>query len=233
MRNFVIISLVATFCFGAHPARVSDVGVLPMNENLGCSFFSKLNTQDFLIRHVIDSGIVCLSYSSKNVVFAEDGQNVAVIYGRFNGNPVNMYNVVVTYSTDRGNTWIGYGPINTLEARRVNPALDANENWPDPSDLRVHFTWHEAVQISGTYDSSPAYYAKEVSYPNGLITGAFRLPNSGARDVWAPCIGVKDSFVIITASNNGTFLTTYDSYIWRSTDYGGTWDTELVQKPSF
>jgi hypothetical protein len=142
-----------------------------------------------------------------------------------------MYDVVVVYSTNRGTTWIGYGPLNTREARRVYPVLDANENWPNPSDLRIHFAWQEAVQISGAYDSSPAFYAKEVSFPDGLITAAFRLPNSGSYDVWMPCIGVKDSFVIITAINNGTFITNYNCYIWRSTDYGETWDDGRIFFP--
>jgi hypothetical protein len=205
MKNFVIVILVATFCLGAN-------------------FIEKPTGQDLFLRHVIETGAVSLS-PSKNIIFAEDGQNVAVIYGRYNGNPVNMYSVFVAYSTNRGNTWINYGPLNTREARRVYPALDTDENWPDPSDLRIHFAWHEAVQISGSYDSSPAFYAKEASFPDGLITAAFRLPNSGYRDVWFPCIGVKDSFIIITATNNSTFLTTNDCYMWRSTDYGATWDT--------
>lgn len=160
----------------------------------------------------------------KNIAFAEDGQNVAVIYGLFSGDPTNIMQAYVSYSTNRGTTWINYGPLSTFNARRVYPGVDAEENWLDPSDLRVHYAWHQAAQISGAYDSSPCFYAKEVSYPDGLITAAFRLPNSGTWDLWSPSIVIKDSFVIFIACNNSTFLTTGDAYIWRSTDYGETWD---------
>ncbi|MEO0092818.1 MAG: T9SS type A sorting domain-containing protein [candidate division WOR-3 bacterium] len=160
----------------------------------------------------------------KNIVFAEDGQNIAVIYGLFSGDPDNIAQTYVSYSTDRGQNWIQYGPLSTFNARRIYPGVDAEPNWPDPNDLRVHFAWHQAPRVSGSYVASPTFYAKEVSYPDGLITAAFELPNSEDWDVWLPCIAVKDSFVIYTASNNGTYLTTYDCYIWRSTDYGETWD---------
>lgn len=159
--------------------------------------------------------------AGKNIVFADDGQSVAVIYNKFSGDPTNYMQVYVSYSTDRGNTWINYGALSTFNCRRTYPGLDAAPNWPDPSDLRIHYVWHQAAQISGSYDSSPCFYAEEVSYPDGLITNAFRLPNSGTWDVWHPCIAVKDSFVIITAIDNTWFN---DSYIWRSTDYGWTWD---------
>jgi hypothetical protein len=167
----------------------------------------------------------------KNIVFADDGQNVAVIYNRFSGDPDNFMQVYVAYSTDCGNSWIHYGPLSTFNARRTYPGVDAENNWPDVSDLRVHFAWHQAAQISGSYDSSPAFYAKEVMYPDGLITAAFRLPSSGTWDVWGQGMAVKDSVIVYTAANNGTFLTTYDCYIWRSTDYGETWDDGRVFFP--
>ncbi len=167
----------------------------------------------------------------KNIVFANDGQNVAVIYNRFSGDPINFMQVYVAYSTDCGNSWIHYGPLSTFNARRTYPGVDAENNWPDLNDLRVHFAWHQAAQFSGSYDSSPAYYAKEVMYPDGLITAAFRMPSSGTWDVWASSIAIKDSIIIYTACNNGTFLTTYDCYIWRSTDYGETWDDGRIFFP--
>jgi FlgD Ig-like domain len=161
--------------------------------------------------------------AGKNIVFAEDGQNVAVIYNRFSSDSTNFMKVYVAYSTDRGNYWIHFGPLSALSCRRTYPGLDAEPHWPDPNDMRVHFVRHEAAQISGAYDSSPCFYAKEVSYPDGLITGAFRLPNSGTWDIWHPCIAVKDNYLLITGVNGGQFFTN-DGYIWRSTDYGETWD---------
>jgi hypothetical protein len=166
----------------------------------------------------------------KNIILAEDGQNVAVIYCRSSGSPDNMMVLAMAYSTDLGNTWLRYGPL-SRECRRAYSGLDAEQNWPNPSDLRIHFAWHEAIQRSGSYDSSPAYYSKETSYPDGLFTPPIRLPNSGIRDVWLPCIGIKDSFVVITAINYGASQTTYATYIWRSTDYGETWDTGRVFLP--
>jgi Secretion system C-terminal sorting domain len=160
----------------------------------------------------------------KNIAFAEDGQNAVVIYGLFSGDPTNFQQVYVSYSTNRGTNWINYGPLSTFNARRVYPGLDASEEFSEPSDLRIHYAWHQAAQVSGAYDSSPCYYAKEVSYPDGLITAAFRLPNSGTWDLWSPSIAIKDNYIIYIACNNSTFLTTNDAYIWRSTDYGETWD---------
>ena len=166
--------------------------------------------------------------SGKNIIFADNGQDVAVIYNKFSGDPTNYMQVYVSYSTDRGNTWINYGALSTFNCRRTYPGLDAAPNWPNPSDLRIHYVWHQAAQISGSYDSSPCDYAKELMYPEGLITWAFRLPNSGTWDVWYPCIAVKDSIVIITAITSWWYQ---DSYIWRSTDYGETWDNGRLFLP--
>jgi hypothetical protein len=169
--------------------------------------------------------------AGKNIVFAEDGQNVAVVYGLFSGDSTNFQQVYVSYSLDRGTSWINYGPLSTYNSCRTYSGLDAAPNWPDPSDMRIHYVWHQAAQISGSYDSSPCFYAKEVSYPDGLITNVFRLPNSGTWSVWHPCIGVKDSFVLITATNISVPFFSNDCYIWRSTDYGETWDNGRIFFP--
>jgi len=170
--------------------------------------------------------------AGKNIVFAEDGSNVAVIYSLDSGDPWNFMKVYIAYSTDGGNTWPSsyqYGPLSTFYGRRAYSGLDAKQDWPQ-TDLVLHYAWHQALRISDAYDSSPAFYSQEMGYPLGLTT-LQRLPNSGARDVWMPCVGVKDSFVIITADNNDQFQHTKDCYIWRSTDYGVTWDTGRVFFP--
>ena len=77
--------------------------------------------------------------SGKNIAFAEDGQNVAVIYGLFSGDPTNIMQTYVSYSTNRGNSWIQYGPFSTFYSRRIYAGLDAEENWTDPSDLQGPF----------------------------------------------------------------------------------------------
>lgn len=234
MKYLIITSLIITLCLGANLVKAPKIEAVEVNETSELVNIPNTFTTTSLDQHIIDQIPDLRSTAGsagKNVIFAEDGQNVAVIYGLFSGDPTNIMQVYVSYSTDRGNTWINYGPLTTYNCRRAYSCLDAEPTWPDPSDLGIYYVWNQAAQISGSYDSSPAFYAKEVSFPDGLITAAFRLPNSGGYDVWMPCIGVQDSFVVITAMNNGTFLTTYDVYIWRSTDYGTTWDTGRVFLP--
>ena len=241
MKYSVLVILAISFGLAIDIARapkVEAVGIVETEEpNVFKSNFLK-NSKPILSDHpeprIIDTipdPSSTMGTEGKNIIFAEDGQNIAVIYGRSSGNPENIHRVFVAYSTDLGNTWIRYGPISTSDARRVYPGLDAEQNWSDTLDLRVHFAWHQAVRHGGNYRPSPAFYSKDVSYPDGMITAALQLPNSEERDVWIPCIGVNDSFVIITATNMGTFRTTYNCYIWRSTDYGGTWDTGRVFLP--
>jgi len=220
--------------FGANLIRAPEVKAVPLKETFEPSvLFLPLhapNLDQRIIYQIPDLRAVAGS-PGKNIVFAEDGQNVAVLYCRYSGDQDNMMQVYVAYSTDRGNTWMHYGPLSTFNARRTFPGLDAEANWSDTNDLRIHFSWHQAPRYSGNFDTSAAFYARDVMYPNGSIATAFRLPNSGAWDVWLPCIAVKDSFVIIIAINNGTSQTTNDSYIWRSTDYGETWDNGMVFFP--
>ena len=233
-RIVALLLLTIAVVFAANLVRGPKVSTVPIIGNYDPSLKPlpppAVTDEPMLIYQVPDLRSTAGS-PGKNIAFANDGQNVAVIYNRFSGDPDNMMQVFVAYSTDCGNNWIHYGPLSTFNARRTYPGLDAEKNWPDPADLKVHFAWHQAPYISGSYDSSPAYYAKEVMYPDGLITAAFRMPNSGTWDVWLPCIAVKDSFVIYIAPNNGTFLTTFDAYIWRSTDYGETWDDGRVFFP--
>ncbi len=227
MKILTIIFLVITLCFGANIVRAPNIKPIEINEGselVNTPIISPPTSIDQHIIYQIPDIRSTGGSPGKNIVFAEDGQNVAVLYSRF-GDPDNFLQVYVAYSTDRGESWIHYGPLSTINCRRTYPGTDAEENWSDPSDLRVHFAWQQTPYISGSYDSSAIYYAKEVMYPDGLITAAYRLPGSGTLDCWFPCIGVKDSFVIITAGNNSTFLTTNDCYIWRSTDYGETWSS--------
>ncbi len=232
MKQVLIISLLITLCFGiniTHAPKVKAFDIFEPSELVTSSnTYTPKSLDQHIINQIPDSRSTAGS-ADKNIIFAEDGQSVAVIYNRFSGDPINFMQVFVAYSTDRGNTWPQYGPLSTFNARRTYPALDAGDDFYLTG--RIHFVWNQVPQISGSYDSSPAFYAKEVMFPDGLITAARRLPNSGRRDVWMPCIGVRDSFVVITAMNNGTYLTTYDVYIWRSTDYGETWDTGRVFLP--
>ncbi len=230
MKNLVIIFIGVIFCFGANLARAPKVEPKSIignyNPNLKPLPAPKTGYDQNIIYSIPDFRSTAGS-AGKNIIFAEDGQNVAVIYNRFSGNTENIFQTFVAYSTDRGNTWIHYGPLTTFNCRRAYSAIDAETNWPDPNDSRIHFVWHQAQQISGSYDSSPAFYAKEVMYPDGLITEQLRLPNSGTWDVWHPCIAVKDSVVIVIAYSE-TFCGQFNSYIWRSTDYGETWDNGRI-----
>jgi hypothetical protein len=236
MKSIIALIILSTIVsFGANITRAPETKAVSIKGEFEPSVTSQpppppIGLEQNVISVIPDMRAVAGS-AGKNIAFAEDGQNVAVIYNRHSGDPENIMQPYVAYSTNRGNTWVHYGPFSTFDARRTYPGLDAEQNWPNPSDLRVHFAWHQAPSYSGSYDSSPAFYAKDVSYPDGLITSAFRLPNSGRRDVWMPCIAVKDSIVIYTANNNSTFQTDNNCYIWRSTDYGETWDTGRVFLP--
>ena len=167
--------------------------------------------------------------TGKNIVLASDGQSVAVIYCQESGNPDNIMVIYISYSTDRGNSWVHYGPLSP-PVRRAYSAVDALDDFNTTG--QVHFAWHEAPRTGGSYDTSQCFYTRENTFPDGMFYPfQLSLPKSGRRDVWQPCIGVKDSFVIITAMNNGTYVVTYDCYIWRSTDYGESWDTGRVFLP--
>ncbi len=236
MKYFVLVFIIISLGLAANIVRAPDIQVKDKVET------EALNTIHQLLPISIDhpepreiAEIPDHSSTSgtegKNIIFAEDGHSIAIIYGRSSGSPDNIMQVYVMYSTDLANSWVHYGPLSTSNARRCYSALDAEQNWTDPSDLRIHYAWHQATQVSGSYDSSPGFYAKEVMYPDGLLTACFRLPNSGTWDLWKPCIAVKDSFVVITAFNPGIFIITYDCYIWRSTDYGETWDDGRIFFP--
>ncbi len=226
MKYLLSVLLVFAICFSADIVRAPNIPAVEEDVIYQTDLPKKAPSIDHPDPHLIYQVPDLRSTAGspgKSVAFAEDGQNVAVIYSRF-GDPENFFQVFVAYSSNRGNNWIHYGPLSTTNCRRGYPGVDAEENWLDPNDLRVHYAWQQTPYVSGSYDSSPAFYAKEVMYPDGLITAAYRLPNSGTWDVWFPCIAVKDSIIVITAGNNSTYITTQNCYIWRSTDYGETWD---------
>jgi FlgD Ig-like domain len=226
MKYLVITTLFVVLCFGANLIKAPNIEAVQIIGNPQTTNTTYAPPPKMLDRHIIDQipDIRCIGGSpGKNIVFAEDGQSIAIIYCIFSGDPTNFMQVYVAYSTDRSNTWAQYGPLSTFNCRRAYPAVDAEDDFYLTG--RIYYTWQQTAQLGGSYDSSSIYYAQEVSFPDGLITAALRLPNSSSRDVWFPCIGVKDSFVIITATNNSTFLTTNNTYIWRSTNYGGSWDT--------
>jgi hypothetical protein len=198
MRNFLIIFLVATFCYGGLNSapkplstRFTSQSVLPLPD----LFFT--------------------GGPGRHIIFAEDGHSVAIINLWYIPYP-GTFQVFVAYSTDKGNNWVSYGPLSTFDAEMIYSGLDAEDDFNLTG--RIHFAW-SAASGHGGFDSSWCFYAQELSYPDGLITSAFRLPtNWNWYDIGKPCIGVKDSFVIITAGGN----------IWRSTSYGETWNNTLV-----
>ncbi len=226
MKHLVITTLmVVVFYFGANLVQAPKVEAVSFEETSNSNITLKsvpfCNPDLHLIYQIPDLRAAGMG-PCKSVVFAEDGQSIAVIYCRYSSDPTNIMQLYVAYSTNRGISWFHYGPLSTFNARRCYAGLDAEDNFHLTG--RVHYIWHQAAQISGSYDSSPAYYAKDVMFPDGLITAVYRLPNSGTWDVWLPSIAVKDSFIIAVATNIGSFLTTFDNYIWRSTVYGELWD---------
>ncbi|MEO0114842.1 MAG: T9SS type A sorting domain-containing protein [candidate division WOR-3 bacterium] len=234
MKHLLIISIIIiiTLGFGANIIRAPKIEAVGIKE----TFLSvrppvpkSLTSLDQHIIDIIPDLRSTAGTAGKNIVLAEDGHSVAVIYGRESGDPDNIMVICIAYSTDLGSTWLYYGSLSPM-VRRAYSAIDAEDDFATTG--LVHFAWHEATRISGSYDSSPCFYIRETSYPDGTFYPfRFRLPNSGRRDVWTPCIGVRDSVVVITAMNNGTYVITYDCYIWRSTDYGVTWDSGRVFLP--
>ena len=218
MKHLIIISILITLCFGVNVIRAPKVEA---EEIKACSELVSMPdrpTHASLDQHLI-SLIPDLRSTAgspgKNIIFAEDGQNVAVIYSRFSGDPVNILQIIVSYSTDRGNTWIHYGPFSN-PARRAYSGLDATDDFHITG--RIYFTWSWAYQYGGVYDTCRIFHIEELSYPNGLFTPTSQLPNSETEGISLPCIGVRDSVVIITGGGK----------IWRSTDYGASWDTGRV-----
>jgi hypothetical protein len=178
--------LVIALCFGANLVKAPKIETISFDETSNSNITPKsvtfCNPDPHLIYPIPD--VRSTAGSSKNIVFAEDGQNIGVIYSRFSGDPLNIFDVYWTYSSDRGNSWSHFGPFNAYHCRRTYPGLDAEQNWSQANSL-IHFVWIQSV-----YDSSACYYA------NNLGGDVFRLPNS--EDVIFPCVGVKDSFIIIT-----------------------------------
>ncbi|MEO0094016.1 MAG: hypothetical protein ABIK67_07185, partial [candidate division WOR-3 bacterium] len=225
MKYFVIF-LAVTICLGINLLLAAKNKAVPITdlfsnhwkENTSQALNDKprnlLISNSYFIDNIPDMRSIAGS-AGKNIIFAEDGENVAVIYGLFSGDPDNIMQTYVAYSTDRGLSWVRYGPLSTFNARRIYSGLDAEQNWSNPNDLRVHFAWNQAQRVGGMYLPSSVFYAQEVAYPDGMITAALPLPNSEDWDVWLPCIGVKDSVIGITATNNGTYTINFDCYIWR------------------
>ncbi|MFB0509511.1 MAG: hypothetical protein ACETVX_03365, partial [bacterium] len=113
MKHLIIISILITLCFGVNIIRAPKVEAEDIKACSELVSMPDRPTHASLDQHLI-SLIPDLRSTAgspgKNIIFAEDGQNVAVIYSRFSGDPVNILQIIVSYSTDRGNTWIHYGP---------------------------------------------------------------------------------------------------------------------------
>jgi hypothetical protein len=230
MKHLLTISILITLCFGANTVRAPNIKAVEINESSESVSIHKISTPTSIDQHIIHQIPDLRSTagsSGKNIVFAEDGQNVAVIYSAYSGDPENIMVIYVSYSTDCGNNWIHYSPLSG-PARRSYSAVDAEDDFPATSN--IHFAWNWAKRTGGSYDSSPCYYTKDLDYPNGLFPVPIPLPNSGRRDVWSPCIGVKDTIIIITAVNYSTYLVTNDCYIWRCVGSAG-WDTGRIFIP--
>jgi len=165
MKYIIIISLFVILPFGTN---LSAYGRLPMKERYEQRstrpVSQSLRITNSIVANIPDMRSIAGS-AGKNIIFAEDGHNVAVIYGLFSGDPDNIMQVYVSYSTDRGLSWLQFGPISTYNARRVYSGLDASENWPDPSDLQVYFAWNQATRLSGMYLPSPVFFNSRIFIP--------------------------------------------------------------------
>lgn len=193
MKYFVLVFIIISLGSAANIARAPEIQVVDKVETKVLNTIHKSTpiSIDHPMPIIIDTIPDLRSTAGtegKNIIFAEDGQSIAIIYGKFSGNPSNIFQIFVSYSTDRGITWARFGPLSTFNCRRAYSGLDAEQDFH--STGQIYFTWCQSTQ-----DTGYIYFAKELSFPDGLITTAYPLPNS---QFGFPCIGIEDTFGIIT-----------------------------------
>ncbi len=182
----------------------------------------------------IDAGpdLRCITGAAgKNICADTTGLNVAVIYGFTSGNPDNIMQTKIGYSTNRGVTWRLLGPfsIHWHQYRRCYSGIDARAGyWPNSEN--VYGTWHEAYFRGGAYiDTSPVAAAFWL-FPSGSME-VRHMPQSMEGNFWLPCIAVRPDnpdFVYVTAGNYDFGIGGVESIVgWLSTDGGDTWSEPI------
>jgi len=106
--------------------------------------FGSFSSQPVIIAQVPDCRVI-LGTTGKSIVAANDNQSIAVIYGKNTGDPENYSTVHVAYSTNQGQTWTEYGPLQTRWSRRTYPCIEAKKNFHN--GLPIYVAWHEAYRI--------------------------------------------------------------------------------------
>ncbi|MEO0114372.1 MAG: FlgD immunoglobulin-like domain containing protein [candidate division WOR-3 bacterium] len=121
-----------------------DPGLVPTTLYFNTYNFGSNPSQPVVIAQVPNCRVI-LGTSGKSIVAANDGQSIAVIYGKSTGDPENYSTVHLAYSTNRGQNWTEYGPFQTRNARRTYPSIDAQDNFQN--GLPIYIAWHEAYRL--------------------------------------------------------------------------------------
>ncbi len=173
--------------------------------------------------------------SAGKSICADTTGNVAVIYGFTSGNPDNIFQTKIAYSTNRGAAWRLFGPFSVryVNYRRCYPGIDARAgDWIAASEA-IYGVWQEAYFRGGAYvDSSVLGVAfDEGGFPNGSFQRRV-MPGADSLNLWLPCVAVRPdnrNIVYATAvdydfgAGAGTKI-----YGWVSTDAGYNWSGPIL-----
>lgn len=194
-----------------------------------------------------DNGATWSSYTSDNMISANDGQNVGGnehafaittnsagdIFVVWYEDLVDNYEIMLLKSTDYGDTWIhddadfniSYSG-STVDAYDPEIAIDHNDN--------IYVVWNQDI---ATADSSEIHIS--ISTDNGDTwsgTAADRyISYYNSSDASGAAIAITpndDIFVVWREKNDPTNIDTYTIMYGKSTDGGATFNSETADHPT-
>jgi len=230
LRFIVVTTVVSTLVFGLEARVTPREPYGPDKSGTG-----KMDILDTRIDAAPDSRSI-LGSAGKNICADTTGNNVAVIYGFTSGDPDNIFQTKIAYSTNRGAAWPLFGPFSVryIYYRRCYPGIDARPYYWLSGEV-IYGVWQEAYMRGGAYvDSSTIGVAfDEGGFPSGSFQRRI-MPGSGTPwvNAWLPCVAVRPdnrNIVYVTAGD-------YDFgqggptriYGWLSTDGGYAWSDSIL-----